>query len=159
VVTLDRQDRGLWDKALISRGIALLNASLQRSNRQADAYQLQAAIAAEHARVPSYSATDWREILRLYDLLVSIDPSPAAQLGRVVAMAESGDVRSALALLDAVPPSPRQHAVRGELLARQARYAEAAEEMTAALETTNDPERAYRERRREAFLRRTAADP
>jgi len=158
VVTLDLQDRSRWDAGLIARGIALLNDSLQRSNRQADAYQLQAAIAAEHARVPSYSATDWREIQRLYELLVEIAPSPAAQLGRVVATAETGDVTTALALLDAVPRSPRWHAVRGELLARQARYAEAIEELDHALETApaNDPERAHRERRRDLFRQHAA---
>jgi RNA polymerase sigma-70 factor (ECF subfamily) len=153
VVTLDRQDRSRWDGDLIARGVALLNESLQRSNRQADAYQLQAAIAAEHARVPSYTATDWREILRLYELLTEVAPSPAAQLGRVVAAAEAGDLTSAFALLDAVPKSPRWHAVRGELLARQARYAEAAEELAVAIESgANHPERNYRERRRRAFL-------
>jgi RNA polymerase sigma-70 factor (ECF subfamily) len=156
VVTLDLQDRQLWEADLITRGVRLLNDSLQRSHRQADAYQLQAAIAAEHARAPSYEATNWPEIIRLYDLLVEIAPSPAAELGRVVATAETGEVRAALAALDVVPRSPRWHAVRGELLARQARYAEAAEELDLALETapSNHPERAYRERRRDAFRRR-----
>ncbi|MEU4607117.1 sigma-70 family RNA polymerase sigma factor [Kribbella sp. NPDC023972] len=153
VVTLDQQDRTRWDAGLIARGVAVLNDSLQRSNRQADAYQLQAAIAAEHARVPSYTATDWREILRLYELLNEVAPSPAAQLGQVVAAAEAGDVTSAFALLDGVPRSPRWHAVRGELLARQARYAEAAEELAEAIASgANDSERTYRERRRLAFL-------
>jgi len=158
VVTLDLQDRSRWDAALIARGVALLNDSLQRSHRQADAYQLQAAIAAEHARVPSYAATDWREIVRLYELLVEIAPSAAAQLGLVVAIAETGDITSALALLDGVPRSPRWHAVRGELLARQARYVEAAEELDEALATApaNHPERAHRERRRELFRRHAA---
>jgi RNA polymerase sigma-70 factor (ECF subfamily) len=161
VVTLDLQDRGLWDTRLIDRGVALLNDSLQRSNRQADAYQLQAAIAAEHDRVPSYTATDWHEIVRLYGLLVEIAPSPAAQLGQVVATAETGDITSALALLDAVPRSPRWHAVRAELLARQARYAEAVEELDEALESApaNHPERAHRERRRALFRRHAAEHP
>jgi RNA polymerase sigma factor (sigma-70 family) len=158
VVTLDLQDRDLWDAELIARGVALLNDSLERSNRQADAYQLQAAIAAEHDRAPSYTTTDWREIRRLYELLVEIAPSPAAQLGQVVATAETGDITSALAQLDDVPPSPRRHAIRGELLARQARYAEAVEELDEALESApaNHPERAHRERRRALF--RQAAD-
>jgi RNA polymerase sigma-70 factor (ECF subfamily) len=160
VVTLDQQDRTRWDAGLITRGVALLNESLQRSNRQADAYQLQAAIAAEHARVPSYTATDWREILRLYELLNRVAPSPAAQLGQVVAAAEAGEVTSAFALLDGVPRSPRWHAVRGELLARQARYAEAAEELAEAIASgANDPERTYRERRRLAFLAAARGTP
>jgi RNA polymerase sigma-70 factor (ECF subfamily) len=153
VVTLDEQDRTRWDHDLITRGITLLNDSLQRSNRQADAYQLQAAIAAEHARVPTYPATDWREIVRLYDLLVEIAPSPPAQLARIVALAESGDVTSGLTLLDAVPQSARWHAVRGELLARQSRFAEAVQELDEALASApaNHPERAHRERRRAYF--------
>ncbi|MEV5962030.1 DUF6596 domain-containing protein [Kribbella sp. NPDC051952] len=153
VVTLGQQDRTRWDAELIARGIALLNDSLERSQRQADAYQLQAAIAAEHARVSSYATTDWTEIVRLYGLLLAVAPSPAAQLGQVVATAETGDLTSAVALLDAVPRSPRWHAIRAELLARQSRYAEAVAELDEALTTAaaNHPERAYRERRRALF--------
>ncbi|WP_371403857.1 RNA polymerase sigma factor [Kribbella sp. NBC_00662] len=153
VVTLDLQDRSRWAQSLIKRGVALLNESLERSDRQADAYQLQAAIAAEHARVPSYTATDWREIVRLYDLLVEVSPSPAAELARVVAIAETGQVDAALDLLDAIPSSSRSHAIRGELLARQHRYAEAVKELDQALATAPapHPERAHRERRRSHF--------
>lgn len=153
VVTLDRQDRSRWDQQAITRGIALLNESLLRSGQQADAYQLQAAIAAEHARVPSYGATDWREIVRLYDLLVSIAPSTSAQLAHAVATAEADGTASGLAMLDELPPSPRWFAVRAELLARDHRYADAAAELTRALAgPATDPERAHRERRRRAFL-------
>ncbi|MEV6271243.1 DUF6596 domain-containing protein [Kribbella sp. NPDC051936] len=155
VVTLDLQDRSLWNRELITRGVTLLNDSLERSARQADAYQLQAAIAAEHARVPSYPATDWREIVRLYDLLVVVSPSPAADLARVVAIAETGEVDTALELLDAIPPSSRRHAVRAELLARTKRYAEAVNELDQALAVAppNHPERSHRERRRAHFCR------
>ncbi|GAB2667195.1 RNA polymerase sigma factor [Kribbella swartbergensis] len=153
VVTLDQQDRTLWDTAAIDRGIALLNDSLLRSDQQADAYQLQAAIAAEHARVPSYAATDWREILRLYDLLVAIAPSTSALLARAVAAAEANGTAAGLALLEELPPSPRWYAVRAELLARDHRYAEAAAELTKALAgPATDPERAHRARRRQRFL-------
>ncbi|NIK57845.1 sigma-70 family RNA polymerase sigma factor [Kribbella shirazensis] len=153
VVTLDRQDRSLWNQELIARGVALLNDSLERSARQADAYQLQAAIAAEHARVPSYTATDWREIVRLYDLLVDVSPSPAAELARVVAIAETGEADAALALLEPIPRNSRWHAVRAELLARQHRYPEAVSELDEALATAppQHPERAHRERRRALF--------
>ncbi|HEY9337972.1 MAG TPA: DUF6596 domain-containing protein, partial [Kribbella sp.] len=146
VVTLDLQDRSLWNQGLITRGVTLLNDSLERSARQADAYQLQAAIAAEHARVPSYPATDWREIVRLYDLLVEVSPSPAADLARVVAIAETGEVDTALELLDAIPPSSRRHAVRAELLARTNRYAEAVNELDQALAMAppTHPERSHR---------------
>jgi len=154
VVTLELQDRGRWDAAAIARGITLLNDSLQRSDGLADAYQLQAAIAAEHARAPSYAETDWTEILRLYDLLVSIAPSTAASLGRVVAAAEALDPAAGLALLADLPPSPRWHAVRAELLAREGRYAEAAQALTESLAgPATHPERHHRECRRTTFLR------
>lgn len=89
LVPLESQDRSRWDAVAIDRGVALLNDSLRRTGRQADAYQLQAAIAAEHGRAADHGATDRAEILRLYDLLVSIAPSPAVELARVVATAEA----------------------------------------------------------------------
>jgi RNA polymerase sigma-70 factor (ECF subfamily) len=154
VVTLDRQNRCRWDAAAIASGIALLNDSLRRSLGQADAYQLQAAIAAEHARAARYDETDWAEILRLYDLLVSVTPSPAAALGRAVAASEAVGPAAGLALLADVPASSRRHAVRAELLARLGRYAEAARELADALDgPAADPERRHRERRRAELLR------
>jgi RNA polymerase sigma factor (sigma-70 family) len=160
VVTLDRQDRGRWDAAGIARGIALLNDSLRRSHEQADAYQLQAAIAAEHARAASYNRTDWTEILRLYDMLVSIAPSHAAGLGRVVAAAEAAGPATGLAMLAELPPGPRWHGVRAELLAREGRYAEAARELAESLDgPATQPERQHRERRRQAFLQLAMSSP
>jgi RNA polymerase sigma factor (sigma-70 family) len=154
VVTLDRQDRARWDAGTTARGIALLNESLRRTDGQADAYQLQAAIAAEHTRAAGYAGTDWTEVRRLYDLLMSVAPSDAAALGRAVAAAEATGPASGLALLDTLPRGPRWHAVRAELLARQERYAEAAGELAASLDgPATLPERQYRERRREEFLR------
>jgi RNA polymerase sigma factor (sigma-70 family) len=154
VVTLNQQDRGRWDPTAVERGIALLNGSLRTSQGLADAYQLQAAIAAEHARSPSYDETDWTEILRLYDLLVSVAPSSAAGLGRVVAAAQATGPATGLAMLAELPPNPRWHAVRAELLAREGRYAEAAVELSDSLDgTATEPERQHRERLREAFLR------
>lgn len=153
VVTLDRQDRTRWNTCAIGRGIELLNDSLRRTGGQADAYQLQAAIAAEHARVPSYSATDWAEILRLYELLLSVAPSEAAELGHAVAAAEAHGTETGLALLAGLPPSPRLHAIRAELLAREHRYAEAAGELAESLRgPAPDKEREYRRHRREEFL-------
>jgi RNA polymerase sigma-70 factor (ECF subfamily) len=167
VVTLDRQDRDRWDAAAIARGIALLNDSLVRTHGQADAYQLQAAIAAEHARAASYAETDWTEIVRLYDLLMAVAPSHGAGLGRAVATAEASGPAAGLTLLAGLPPGPRLHAVRAELLARQGRYADAARALTAALDgSSTQPERQHRERRRQAFaelaapnLTRTADAP
>ncbi|WP_328988468.1 RNA polymerase sigma factor [Kribbella sp. NBC_01245] len=160
VVTLDCQDRGRWDAAAITRGIELLNDSLRRSDAQADAHQLQAAIAAEHARAPAYDATDWTEILRLYDLLVSIAPSDVAGLGRVVAAAEATGAATGLAMLAELPPSARWHTVRAELLAREGQYAEAARALTDSLDdgSATQPERRHRERRREKFLQLAASN-
>ena len=159
VVTLELQDRQLWDAKAISRGITFLNDSLRQSDGLADAYQLQAAIAAEHALAPSYTETDWPEILRLYDLLVSIAPSPAAGLARVVAAAEATDPSTGLALLAELPPNPRWHAVRAELLAREGRYAEAAEALTKSLAgPATHPERTHREHRRTTFLHLAGLD-
>jgi RNA polymerase sigma-70 factor (ECF subfamily) len=155
VVTLDRQDRTLWDATAITRGIALLNDSLERSDRQADPYQLQAAIAAEHARAPAYSITDWREIVRLYDLLLSVAPTPAAELAHAVATAEANGPQAGLALLER-QQGPRTHAVRAELLARLHRYREAVEELSRSEPATAAEDR-HQQRRIEEFSRRSSS--
>jgi len=152
VVLLADQDRSRWDAARIAEGCALLDASLRCTRGVADPYQLQAAIAAEHARAASYAETDWAQIVRLYDLLLTVAPSPAAALSRAVAVAEATGAAAGLAALEAIPSSARWHAVRGELLAREGRYAEAVEAATRSLtgELTS-PERLYRERRRASW--------
>ncbi|MFC9691798.1 RNA polymerase sigma factor [Kribbella sp. NPDC056951] len=155
VVTLDQQDRTLWDAAAIKRGITLLNDSLERSDRQADPYQLQAAIAAEHARAPAYSITDWREIVRLYELLLSVAPTPAAELAHAVAIAEVDGPQAGLTLLKQQTGS-RTHAVRAELLARLHRYPEAIDELSQA-EPATTAERRHHERRLEEFSRRSSS--
>jgi RNA polymerase sigma-70 factor (ECF subfamily) len=100
---------------------------------------------AEHARAPSYEATDRPEIVRLYDLLMSVSPSPAVGLARAVAAAEATGAATGLALLADLPPSPRWHAVRADLLAREGRYTEAVEAQLASLDgPANDPERRHR---------------
>jgi len=159
VVTLDRQDRSRWDAAAIERGIELLNDSLLRSQQQADAYQLQAAIAAEHARATSYESTDWDEILRLYELLLSIAPNEAAGLGRAVAAAEAQGAATGLALMGDLPHTARWHAVRAELLARQGRYAEAVGALDEALAgAATRAEREFRTRRRAELLQMASPD-
>ncbi len=153
VVLLTDQDRAQWDATAIAEGSALLAASLRRTAGIADPYQLQASIAAEHAHAPSYALTDWAEIVRLYDLLLSVAPTATAALSRAVALSEACGAFAGLAALDTIPPGPRWHAVRSELLAREGRYAEAADEATASLAgALSDPERRHRERRRDAWL-------
>ena len=115
---LPNQDRSGWDQALIAEGLALLATSLRRTEGIADPYQLQAAIAAEHARAPAYPDTDWTEIVRLYDLLLSVAPSPPAALGRAVAVAERDGAAAGLAALESVPADPRREAIREALLGR-----------------------------------------
>jgi RNA polymerase sigma-70 factor (ECF subfamily) len=119
------QDRALWDSILIAEGIQLLDESLRRTQAIADPYQLQAAIAAEHARASSYDATDWAEIVRLYDLLLTVAPSGPGALSRAVAIAERDGAEAGLAALRQLSAEPRLEAVRSELLARAGRYAEA----------------------------------
>ncbi len=152
VVLLADQDRSRWDAAAIAEGLALLDASLRRTGGIADPYQLQAAIAAEHARAAGYPQTDWAEIVRLYDLLLTVAPTPAAALSRAVAVAEASGADAGLLTLDTIPPDHRWHAVRAELLARQDRYDEAVDEVTASLTgELTAPERRYRQRRLEAW--------
>lgn len=114
----------------------------------ADPYQLQAAIAAEHARAPSYEATDWTEIVRLYDLLLSVQPGAPVALARAVAIAEADGAAAGLRVLDQLNPDQRCQAVRGELLAREGKYAEAVAVTRASLDdSVAAPERRHRERR------------
>lgn len=149
-IVLADQDRAAWDAGAIEEGRRLLDRSLRRTEGIADPYQLQAAIAAEHAVAASYRSTDWAEVVRLYDLLLEVHPSSAAQLARAVALSEKSGAATGLAALDAMTEGVRDHrwhAVRGELLARSGRFAEAIDEAAAALtEAVSTPEAAYRRR-------------
>jgi RNA polymerase sigma-70 factor (ECF subfamily) len=157
VVVLADQDRSHWDAALIADGLRLLDDSLRRTGAVADPYQLQAAIAAEHARATSYAQTDWAEIVRLYDLLLSVRSSSAAALARVVAVAEADGTDAGLRALDVLTPDTRWYAVRGELLARAGRWDEAVAATRASLAgDVNAPERRYRERRIQEWSRHCA---
>ncbi|WP_158019287.1 sigma-70 family RNA polymerase sigma factor [Mycobacterium basiliense] len=147
-VPLSEQDRSLWDADAIQDGLRLLDESLRRSETVADPYQLQAAIAAEHARAASYQTTDWVEIVRLYDLLLSVQPSGPAALARAVAVAEFEGAAAGLRELDRLSPDHRWQAVRGELLARQHRFTEAVAVTRASLtDSVPAPERRHRQRR------------
>jgi RNA polymerase sigma factor (sigma-70 family) len=159
VILLADQDRSLWDRAMIADGLRLLADSLRRTDAIADPYQLQAAIAAEHARALSYAATDWAEIVRLYDLLVAVAPSPPAALSRAVAIAERDGPDAGLAALSGLGKEPRLEAVRSELLARTGRNAEAVAAVDASLlGDVTEPERRYRERKRAEWARLAVSD-
>jgi len=152
LVLLADQDRGKWDRALIAEGRALVRACLRR-NRPGP-YQVQAAINAVHSVAPAAAATDWWQILQLYNLLHSLAPSPVVALNRAVAVAEVEGADAALALIDGLDLGGYHvfHAVRADLLRRLGRSAEAALAYQAAIERTgNAAERAFLRRRLEAL--------
>jgi RNA polymerase sigma factor (sigma-70 family) len=145
-VPLPEQDRGRWDQLLIRRGFtALLRA--ERFSGPPGPYVLQAAIAACHARARTAAETDWRQIATLYGVLAALTPSPVVELNRAVAVAMAGGPAEGLRIVDGLAAQPalgHYHylpSVRGDLLARLGRHAEAADEFRrAASLTTNIPE-------------------
>jgi RNA polymerase sigma-70 factor (ECF subfamily) len=104
LVLLADQDRGSWDRAAIGEGIALVRRALGR--RPPGRYALMAAIAAVHAEAPSFEATDWAEIVGLYDLLIEIWPSPVVALNRAVAVGFACGAAAGLAALDQLATDP-----------------------------------------------------
>jgi predicted RNA polymerase sigma factor len=147
ILLLD-QDRGRWDHVLINNGLA----ALERAERLADTlgpYTLQAAIAACHARAHTADETDWQRIAALYDALASLAPSPVVELNRAVAVGMAFGPAAGLELVDALlgePSLAHYHllpSVRGDLLAKLGRAAEARVEFQrAASLTRNARERA-----------------
>jgi RNA polymerase sigma-70 factor, ECF subfamily len=154
LVLLADQDRRRWDRELIAEGQAIVRACLRR-NRPGP-YQLQAAINAVHSDAPTAAETDWRQILRLYDQLMAMDPSPVVALNRAVAVAEVEGPDEALVVVDRLPLEGFHvfHAIRAELLSRLERDDEADEEYERAIRSAaNEPERMLLERKREASQR------
>ncbi|MFF4351113.1 RNA polymerase sigma factor [Streptomyces sp. NPDC001530] len=154
LVLLADQDRSLWDRALIAEGQSLVRRCL-RLNRPGP-YQIQAAINAVHSDAPTASATDWCQILQLYDQLMALAPSPVVALNRAVAVAEVEGPEPALALVDALDLDGYHafHAVRADLLRRLDRRTEAVQAYEAAIALTESAaERAYLERTRAALVR------
>ncbi|MFN7979147.1 MAG: sigma-70 family RNA polymerase sigma factor [Vicinamibacterales bacterium] len=150
LVLLADQDRTRWSRALVEEGHALVRECL-RVNRPGP-YQLQAAIQAVHADAPTAAATDWRQVLALYDQLLAVQPTPIVALNRAVAVAEVRGAGDALALVDALPLGGFHvfHAVRADLLRRLGRDDEAAVAYDAAIAATaNEAERAFLRRRRD----------
>jgi RNA polymerase sigma-70 factor (ECF subfamily) len=150
LVLLEDQDRGLWDKALIAEGVALTTRALR--TRMFGPYCLQAAIAAVHAEAPSTAATDWSEIIGLYDVLSRLDVSPVIALNRAVAVAMRDGPAAGLALVDALMGELEgyhlAHAARADLLRRLGRSSEAVEAYRKALSLSKQgPERRFLERR------------
>ncbi|MFD7242331.1 RNA polymerase sigma factor [Streptomyces massasporeus] len=154
LVPLPEQDRGRWDRELIAEGQHLVRRCLRRN--QAGPYQIQAAINAVHSDAPTAQATDWGQILRLYDQLMALVPSPVVALNRAVAVAEVQGPRPALDLLDGLGLDGYHvfHAVRADLLRRLGRNSEAVRDYEAALALTESAaERAFLERRVRSLTR------
>ncbi|MEU7145679.1 sigma-70 family RNA polymerase sigma factor [Nocardia sp. NPDC046473] len=149
LVPLPAQDRDRWDRARIAEGHAIVRECLRRN--RPGLYQLQAAINAVHTDAPIAAATDWPQIVRLYDQLAGLAPSPIVALNRAVAVAEVDGPAVALALLDDLDLEKYYlyHAIRADLLERLGRTTEAATAFDAALaRTENAAEQAFLTRRR-----------
>jgi len=154
LVVLADQDRGLWDRNLIAEGQAIVRQCLERN--QPGPYQIQAAINAVHSDAPNASATDWWQILRLYNQLVSLTPGPVVALNRAVAVAEVEGPDAALTILDGLQLDGYHlfHAIRADLLRRLGRNTEAALAYEAAIaRAENAAERDFLERRRQTLGR------
>jgi RNA polymerase sigma-70 factor (ECF subfamily) len=149
LVTLEEQDRSLWNRAQIAEALPLVSEALGVAPGP---FALQAAIAAEHCRVARADDTNWGRILELYDLLLRVQPSPIVSLNRAVAVAMARGPQPALELIDALDSELAGyhllHAARADLLRRMGSAAEAAASYAKALElVTNDSERRYLEKR------------
>ncbi len=144
LVLLEEQDRGLWDRDLIERGVGLLDRAL--ALRRSGPYQLQAAIAALHARAARPEDTDWAQIALLYGELARLQRSPVVALNHAVAVAMAEGPEAGLELLDALPLEHYHlfHAARADLLRRGGRLDEARDAYERALAlATNEAEREF----------------
>ena len=152
LILLEDQDRSLWSRELIAEGTALVERAL--ASRRAGPYTLQAAIAAVHAEASGAAKTDWNQIVRLYDVLARVEPSPVVELNRAVAVAMRDGPEAGLALIDAILERGDladyrfAHAARADLCRRLGRTAEARVSYERALALTRgEPERRFLERR------------
>ena len=152
IVLLDDQDRSLWDRGQIAEGVALVERAL--AARRVGPYVLQAAIAAVHAEAATPAATDWAEIVGLYDVLLRLAPSPVVELNRAAAVAMRDGPEAGLTAVDAILARGElgdyhlAHSARGELLRRLGRRDEAIAAYRRALAlAVQDPERRLLEKR------------
>jgi RNA polymerase sigma-70 factor (ECF subfamily) len=152
LILLEHQDRTLWNREQIAEGVGLVEKAL--SSRRFGPYTLQAAIAAVHAEAESTAATDWRQIVALYNQLVRLQPSPVAFLNRAVAIAMCDGPEAGLKHIDAVLEHGElanyylAHSARAELYRRLGRTAEARASYERALALTQqEPERQFLQER------------
>jgi RNA polymerase sigma-70 factor (ECF subfamily) len=152
VVLLADQDRGLWNQEQIAQGRFVLRNSLTANC--IGPYQIQAAINAVHSESRTTDSTDWPQVLRLYDHLLEIEPTPIVALNRAVVVAEVDGCDAALRLVERLDLQhyPLFHAIRADLLRRLNRIGEAADAYeTAAARSDNAAEQAFLRRRRRAL--------
>jgi RNA polymerase sigma-70 factor (ECF subfamily) len=152
LILLDNQDRALWNREQIAEGVGLVEKALK--SRRFGSYTLQAAIAAVHAEAESPAATDWRQIVAIYDQLVRLQPSPVVHLNRAVAIAMRDGPEAGLAHVDAVLEHGEladyylAHSARADLYRRLGRTAEARSSYEKALALTQqEPERQFLQER------------
>jgi RNA polymerase sigma-70 factor (ECF subfamily) len=159
LVLLPDQDRSLWDRDQIARGLELVRGCI--AENRPGPYQLQAAINAVHCDAPSAGHTDWRQILSLYDDLYALAPTPVVALNRAVAIGEVHGPAEALVHVGAIelPEYHLYHATRGDLLGRLGRNRESADAFARAAElASNDAERRFLDRRAHDARRVPIAD-
>lgn len=151
LILLEEQDRSLWDRAQMEAGIRLAQDAWR--SFQIGPYTIQAAIAAVHATAPGFSATDWKQIVSLYDMLLQIAPSPIVEINRAVAVAMRDNIAAGLSLLDAILARGdlanyhHAYATRGALCRRLGKVAEARTAYQQALSlTVQEPERRHLEK-------------
>jgi RNA polymerase sigma-70 factor (ECF subfamily) len=152
LVLLDHQDRSLWNRRMIAEGRGLVERAL--TSRRFGPYSLQAAIAAVHSEAGTAAATDWVQIVGLYDVLMRADPSPVVELNRAVAVAMRDGPGAGLGLIDAIlgrgdlDDYYLAHSARADLCRRLGKTAEARASYRRALDLTQqEPERRFLERR------------
>jgi RNA polymerase sigma-70 factor, ECF subfamily len=152
LILLENQDRSLWNREQIAEGMALLEKALK--SRRFGSYTLQAAIAAVHVEAESVAATDWRQIVALYDRLLGIQPSPVVHLNRAVAIAMCDGPEAGLTHIDAVLEHGElanyylAHSARADMYRRLGRTAEARSSYEKALALTQqEPERQFLQER------------
>ncbi len=157
-ILLADQDRTLWDQPMIARGLAEL--ARAHSFQHGGPFQFQAAIAALHATAPTFEATDWPGVLRLYDVLLQRQPSALVALNRAIAVDHVHGPTAALAALDAIPEADDLigdvngyvyfHTARADVLARLDRLDDTAAALERAIDcSTNESERSFLRRRRQ----------
>jgi RNA polymerase sigma-70 factor (ECF subfamily) len=144
LILLQDQDRSLWDRALIEEGQAIVRGCLRRN--QPGPYQIQAAINAVHTDADSFFATDWSQILALYDQLLAIIPTPVVAMNRAIALAEVRGPQTALEILDDIDLAKYHlfHASRADLLRRLGRHGDASRAYALAANlAASDAERSF----------------